>query len=66
MTKQVIGGAIGFLWFGLMTLMVTGGLLFWWLSAMRPQPGEVPTTEQQGVCVIWKDLGRPCVDPPTT
>lgn len=59
--KYRIGQFLGFLWFAALTALLAGGLLFWWLSDMRPKDGDPPSTNiQESVCIIWKDLGKPC------
>lgn len=60
MTEK-IGEILGFLWFALLTAMITGALIFGWLNAQRPEAGQQPQTGlQQTACIIWTDLGRPC------
>lgn len=56
-----VGQLLGFLWFALLTVMITGALVFGWLEAQRPEAGQQPQAGlQQTACIIWADLGRPC------
>lgn len=59
--KELIGGALGFIWFGFMTLVLAVALATGWLYSERPPAGQAPQTNmEEAACVIWKDLGKPC------